>query len=95
MTEDSTKENGSDFGSILGSPVKSPTKGIRRKRRKGDQLNSDYHHTFVMKLFDKSVDLAQFPASTSLYPVCRYDIIILVSPATLLVKYNRHRVCQQ
>lgn len=71
-TSDSVvKENGVDIGSISGSPIKSPTKGIRRKRRKGDQQNSDYHHTFVMKLFDKSVDLAQFPAATSLYPVCR------------------------
>jgi len=71
VPDDSTKQNGSEFGSISGSPVKSPTKGIRRKRRKGGQQNSDYHHTFVMKLFDKSVDLAQFPAPTSLYPVCR------------------------
>ena len=30
-----------------------------------------FHHTFVMKLFDRSVDLAQFPDFTPLYPVCR------------------------
>lgn len=30
-----------------------------------------YHHTYVMKLFDRSVDLAQFDESTPLYPVCR------------------------
>ena len=65
------KENGLDNGSVAGSPSKDPNKGIRRRRRKNDPLSSDYHHTFVMKLFDKSVDLAQFPAATSLYPVCR------------------------
>ena len=27
--------------------------------------------TYVMKLFDRSVDLAQFDEETSLYPVCR------------------------
>ena len=34
-------------------------------------LNTAFHHTFVMKLFDRSVDLAQFPVQTPLYPVCR------------------------
>lgn len=30
-----------------------------------------YHNTFVMKLFDRSVDLAQFKEGTPLYPICR------------------------
>lgn len=30
-----------------------------------------YHNTFVMKLFDRSVDLAQFKEDTPLYPICR------------------------
>jgi hypothetical protein len=33
--------------------------------------DSAFHHTFVMKLFDRSLDLAQFPENTPLYPVCR------------------------
>jgi len=42
-----------------------------RRRRKDPEKSSDFHHTFVMKLFDRSVDLAQFKPSTALYPVCR------------------------
>ncbi|XP_035676313.1 protein lin-37 homolog [Branchiostoma floridae] len=49
-----------------------------RKRRKKDlssDLNSDSahfpQHTYIMKLFDRSVDLAQFEESTPLYPICR------------------------
>jgi len=49
----------------------SPVKGSYRRRRRKDDDKSDYHHTFVMKLFDKSVDLAQFDQTNSLYPVCR------------------------
>jgi len=58
----------------LDSPFPSPTKsprGIRRRRKKAVALNTAFHHTFVMKLFDRSVDLAQFPVHTPLYPVCR------------------------
>jgi hypothetical protein len=58
----------------LDSPFPSPTKsprGVRRRRKKPVPLNTAFHHTFVMKLFDRSVDLAQFPHDTSLYPVCR------------------------
>ena len=55
----------------LDSPFPSPTKsprGVRRRRKKPIPLNTAFHHTFVMKLFDRSVDLAQFPEGTSLYP---------------------------
>lgn len=58
----------------LDSPFPSPTKsprGVRRRRKKTVPLNTAFHHTFVMKLFDRSVDLAQFPVQTPLYPVCR------------------------
>jgi len=30
-----------------------------------------YHHSYIMKLFDRSVDLAQFDEDTPLYPICR------------------------
>lgn len=56
--------------SPLGSPTKSP-RPARRRRKKETPLTSAFHHTFVMKLFDRSVDLAQFQEGTSLYPVCR------------------------
>ena len=58
----------------LDSPFPSPSKsprGVRRRRKKPIPLNTAFHHTFVMKLFDRSVDLAQFPDHTPLYPVCR------------------------
>ncbi|XP_057320607.1 protein lin-37 homolog [Microplitis mediator] len=55
------------------TPVKKskppPTRKIkRRKQLPADQL---FHHTYVMKLFDRSVDLAQFREDTPLYPICR------------------------
>ena len=34
-------------------------------------MDSAFHHTYVMKLFDRSVDLAQFQEDTPLYPICR------------------------
>lgn len=40
----------------------------RRKKRTEDPA---FHHTYVMKLFDRSVDLAQFTEDTPLYPICR------------------------
>ena len=54
------------------SPMASPAKS-RKRRRKSLEPGHAYHHTFVMKLFDRSVDLAQFGGSPSypLYPVCR------------------------
>ena len=29
------------------------------------------HHSFIMKLFDRSVDLAKYSDATALYPICR------------------------
>ncbi|XP_014678953.1 PREDICTED: protein lin-37 homolog [Priapulus caudatus] len=60
------------------SPLTSPTKrcapgsrSARKKRKKEQTQHDSYHHTYVMKLFDRSVDLAQFPEDTPLYPICR------------------------
>ncbi|KAL4220414.1 lin37 [Mactra antiquata] len=52
---------------------------IRPKKRKKKQVGdysvepgSKYHHTaYVMKLFDRSVDMAQFNENTPLYPIAR------------------------
>lgn len=52
------------------SPSKSPRQP-RRRRKKEVAFENAFHHTFVMKLFDRSVDLARFPEGTSLYPVAR------------------------
>ncbi|KAK3932534.1 Protein lin-37-like protein [Frankliniella fusca] len=43
----------------------------RRKQRRAEMSQKAYHNTFVMKLFDRSVDLAQFKDGTPLYPICR------------------------
>ena len=44
---------------------------MRGRRKKEQAHDTAFHHTFVMKLFDRSVDLAQFAENASLYPVCR------------------------
>lgn len=61
------------------SPVHSPSKrsstnrGRKRKRAKDDSdyEMGQYQHTYIMKLFDRSVDLAIFDEDSSLYPICR------------------------
>lgn len=65
-----------------GSPAASPSKhprvsSSRRRKRKHDSIDatdagSKYHHTaYVMKLFDRSVDLSNFTEKTPLYPIAR------------------------
>ncbi|XP_028145679.1 protein lin-37 homolog [Diabrotica virgifera virgifera] len=41
------------------------------RKRKVENMPTPYHHTYVMKLFDRSVDLARFEEDTPLYPICR------------------------
>ncbi|XP_067683280.1 protein lin-37 homolog [Haliotis asinina] len=59
------------------SPVGSPRKlgaRARKRKRKDDEDGGDgdpSHQSYIMKLFDRSVDLAQFEEATPLYPVCR------------------------
>ncbi|EAT33450.1 AAEL014276-PA [Aedes aegypti] len=52
-----------------------PLRGRPPKRLKMEQLSVGLRHqqgsSFIMKLFDRSVDLAQFDGESSLYPVCR------------------------
>ncbi|XP_041348097.1 protein lin-37 homolog [Gigantopelta aegis] len=60
-------------GSPSVSPRKSTGKSYRKRKRK-DDVDFDLaqqQHSYVMKLFDRSVDLAQFTESTPLYPICR------------------------
>ncbi|GFO04878.1 protein lin-37 homolog [Plakobranchus ocellatus] len=56
------------------SPKKSTSKTNRKRKRRSDSTDdetADGKQTVVMKLFERSVDLAQFPEDTPLYPVCR------------------------
>ncbi|XP_023023781.1 myb-interacting protein 40 [Leptinotarsa decemlineata] len=41
------------------------------KKRPIENMPTPYHHTYVMKLYDRSVDLARFEEDTPLYPICR------------------------
>jgi len=50
---------------------KTQTQTRKIKRRRPMHLEPGFHHTYVMKLFDRSVDLAQFEEETPLYPICR------------------------
>uniref|UniRef100_A0A8C1DPF2 Uncharacterized protein n=1 Tax=Cyprinus carpio carpio TaxID=630221 RepID=A0A8C1DPF2_CYPCA len=45
----------------------------QRKKRKemDDSLADTNQDAYIMKLFDRSVDLAQFSTTTPLYPICR------------------------
>ncbi|XP_072704242.1 protein lin-37 homolog isoform X1 [Ciconia boyciana] len=47
----------------------------RKKRREAEEglpePGQQRHNTYVIKLFDRSVELGQFPEGTPLYPVCR------------------------
>ncbi|XP_059154530.1 protein lin-37 homolog isoform X2 [Physella acuta] len=56
------------------SPKKSTSKQGRKRKRREDSEEydtTDEQQTVIMKLFDRSVDLAQFPEDTPLFPVCR------------------------
>ncbi|XP_076460117.1 protein lin-37 homolog [Babylonia areolata] len=58
------------------SPMQSPRKTGKSRKRKRKEDSNDYQsgpqqQTFVMKLFDRSVDLAQFDENSPLYPICR------------------------
>ncbi|XP_063238133.1 protein lin-37 homolog [Bacillus rossius redtenbacheri] len=46
-------------------------RSAKRRRRRDSAPGSAFHHTFVMKMFDRSVDLAQFEENSPLYAVCR------------------------
>ena len=54
------------------SPRK-PTKAPLRKRRKlnVDLVHKNDQNSYVLKLYDRSVNLAKFSPDTPLYPVCR------------------------
>lgn len=48
-----------------------PTRGRPPKRPKLAPPTPLTHNTFIMKLFDRSVDLAKYNENTALYPICR------------------------
>ncbi|XP_064606496.1 protein lin-37 homolog [Liolophura sinensis] len=54
------------------SSLSRPSSRKRKRKDDPDGIETDqYQHKYVMKLFDRSVDLAQFEENTPLYPICR------------------------
>lgn len=68
-----------------------PSRGRPPKRIKKElspQPQQTVHHTFIMKLFDRSVDLGKYTPQTALYPICR--AWMLNQPrSSLIVKYEQ------
>ncbi|KAK6996829.1 lin37, partial [Halocaridina rubra] len=58
----------------------------KRRRKEIDLRDSGFHNTFVMRMFDRSVDLAQFELSSPLYPICRAWMINQPHNSSLNVK---------
>lgn len=58
-----------------------------------ESMPTPYHHTYVMKLFDRSVDLAKFEEDTPLYPICRAWMQNQPRNPQLIVKYVLTFLC--
>ncbi|XP_048149191.1 protein lin-37 homolog isoform X2 [Corvus hawaiiensis] len=54
-------------------PGRFPQQRRKKRREGGEGLETppQKQNSFVIRLFDRSVELGQFPAGTPLYPVCR------------------------
>ncbi|XP_033208404.1 protein lin-37 homolog isoform X2 [Belonocnema kinseyi] len=70
-SEDASQEYRSNFRKIDTMRPKMNFANRKVKRRRQMPMDPAFHHTYVMKLFDRSVDLAQFREDTPLYPICR------------------------
>lgn len=68
-----------------------PSRGRPPKRVKKElspQPQQTVQHTFIMKLFDRSVDLGKYTPQTALYPICR--AWMLNQPrSNLIAKYEK------
>lgn len=57
--------------SPVSSPAKRPAQRTQRKRRRKDESLNKNTNSYIMKLFDRAVDLTPFTEQTPLYPICR------------------------
>ncbi|XP_027003884.1 protein lin-37 homolog isoform X2 [Tachysurus fulvidraco] len=72
-------QNEDESGKMVADSLSKPSSRFvqhRRKKRKEmeDGLTDTNQHkqnSYIIKLFDRSVDLAQFSSNTPLYPICR------------------------
>ncbi|KAB0793477.1 hypothetical protein PPYR_13099 [Photinus pyralis] len=79
-----TEQSDSDSDSVDEAVHYSPRKTESRKRKIAAPV--PVHHTYVMKLFDRSVDLARFEEDTPLYPICRAWMANLPRNPQVIVK---------
>ncbi|KAK5640752.1 hypothetical protein RI129_009299 [Pyrocoelia pectoralis] len=79
-----TERSDSDSDSLDDALNYSPRKTESRKRKITAPV--PVHHTYVMKLFDRSVDLARFEEDTPLYPICRAWMANLPRNPQVIVK---------
>lgn len=74
VTHSGDEESGSEDDSQRQKPTRTHG-GSRRSRVAPTSVGTDSiaipHQTYIMKLFDRSVDLARFDENTPLYPICR------------------------
>ncbi|CAJ1061639.1 protein lin-37 homolog [Xyrichtys novacula] len=78
-TENEREQTEGDSGKMTADSLNKPSARFpqhRRKKRKEmdegiPETNQHKQNSYVIKLFDRSVDLAQFNTSTPLYPICR------------------------
>ncbi|XP_048512234.1 protein lin-37 homolog isoform X2 [Athalia rosae] len=68
---DSSEENTTQEESMTPAKTMRFQQAKRMRRRRQIPMDTSFNHTYVMKLFDRSVDLAQFREDTPLYPICR------------------------
>ncbi|CAL4068418.1 unnamed protein product [Meganyctiphanes norvegica] len=83
---ESDSENESDTDSKSKVFAKSSRPPRKRRRKETEMRDSGFHHTFVMRMFDRSVDLAQFDETSPLYPICRAWMINQPHNSSLNVK---------
>lgn len=57
--------------SPVNTPTKKPIQRTQRKRRRKEEVAGRNTNSYVMKLFDRAVDLAPFTEQDPLYPICR------------------------
>ena len=72
----------------MGSATKAPLR--KRRRINVDKAHKNDSNSYVLKLYDRSVNLAKFSPNTPLYPVCRAWIKNQPNtiPALIPIKYD-------
>lgn len=81
-----TERSSTDSDSSEDDKSYSTPRKLENRKRKVSAPPTPVHHTYVMKLFDRSVDLARFEEETPLYPICRAWMANLPRNPQVIVK---------